>query len=223
MIGVGWTLGVIFGFYCLFPFFVYLLWSKKRAWFSLAISLGIYYVCSYYFTVDGVAIGCNVARWLSYFIVGGIIFLYRNEIENIFKKAKFVRWLALILVIGITVAWFFIPSKIGVVHIEVFKTMIMFSSWLIYSISVKSVVLANPITKFLSNISFEIYLAHMLVFRIVEKVKLTNLFESGVLSYIFTSFVVLIGVIAFAFVTKLVIDKIEKLISKKSSEKKLDE
>ena len=60
VIVVGWTLGVIFGFYCLFPFFVYLLWTKRRAWLSLVISIGVYYVCTYYFTVDGAAVGCNV-------------------------------------------------------------------------------------------------------------------------------------------------------------------
>ena len=38
VIGVGWTLGVIFLFYMLFPFFVWLCWTKKRAWVSLAIS-----------------------------------------------------------------------------------------------------------------------------------------------------------------------------------------
>ena len=32
VIGVGWTLGVIFVFYLLFPFFCFLLGSRKRAW-----------------------------------------------------------------------------------------------------------------------------------------------------------------------------------------------
>ena len=43
VIGVSWTLGVIFVFYIIFPYFVFLLYSKKRAWFSLVISLFITY------------------------------------------------------------------------------------------------------------------------------------------------------------------------------------
>lgn len=52
VIGVAWTLGVIFVFYIIFPYFVFLLYSKKRAWFSLAISLLITYMCQIYFMTD---------------------------------------------------------------------------------------------------------------------------------------------------------------------------
>lgn len=40
VIGVGWTLGVIFGFYILFPFFVFLIWTRKRAWIGFASPFG---------------------------------------------------------------------------------------------------------------------------------------------------------------------------------------
>ena len=49
VMGIGWTLGVIFGFYCLFPFFVFALWTKRRAWFSLVITLALNYLCKTYF------------------------------------------------------------------------------------------------------------------------------------------------------------------------------
>jgi peptidoglycan/LPS O-acetylase OafA/YrhL len=215
VIGVGWTLGVIFGFYLLFPFFVYLIWTKKRAWFSLVISIVIYYVCTFYFTVDGSAVACNTARWFCYFIAGGMIYLYKDGIIKLFNKFKWLRWVILLVTVGVTVAWFFIPDTIGFVNISLFKTLIMFSLWLCYAISYKSYVLANPVTKFLSGISFEIYLAHMLIFRAVEKVHLTHIFESDVLSYIFVSIVVIIVVIAFAYVVKLLIEKTEKWIAMK--------
>ena len=220
VIGVGWTLGVIFAFYCLFPFFVFLLWTKKRVWLVLILSIGVYYVCTYYFTVNGFAIRCNVARWLCYFIAGGIIYLYREEIERLLNFKKWIRWIVLPILVGLTVAWFFIPNKIGTVPIELFKTIIMFSLWLMYAISYKSVVLANPVTKFMSNISFEIYLAHMLIFRVVEKLKLTHIFSSNVLSYIFVALVVLVLVIGFAFVAKYLINKVEQFIKNKMASKK---
>ena len=41
VIGVSWTLGVIFVFYMLFPFIVFLCWNKRRAWMSLVVSIGL--------------------------------------------------------------------------------------------------------------------------------------------------------------------------------------
>lgn len=35
VIGVGWFIGLVFVFYMLFPFFCFLLSTKKRAWISL--------------------------------------------------------------------------------------------------------------------------------------------------------------------------------------------
>jgi len=49
VIGVCWTLGVIFLFYLLFPFFVWLCWNKKRAVISLAISVVIAFFCTIYY------------------------------------------------------------------------------------------------------------------------------------------------------------------------------
>lgn len=49
VIGVCWTLGVIFLFYLLFPAFSVLMKSKKRAWMSLAVSLWVVFVCDRYF------------------------------------------------------------------------------------------------------------------------------------------------------------------------------
>ena len=49
VVGVSWTLAVIFVFYLLFPFFCFLLFSKKRAWFGFIIA-GIYNIlCQLYF------------------------------------------------------------------------------------------------------------------------------------------------------------------------------
>ena len=49
VIGVSWTLAVIFVFYLLFPFFCFLLENKKRAWLALACAVIYNFVCSTYF------------------------------------------------------------------------------------------------------------------------------------------------------------------------------
>lgn len=49
VIGVCWTLGVIFLFYMLFPFVVYLCWNKRRAIISSIGSIIISLLCSFFF------------------------------------------------------------------------------------------------------------------------------------------------------------------------------
>ena len=39
LIGVGWVLGSVFTFYILFPWFIFLIWTKKRAVVMLILSI----------------------------------------------------------------------------------------------------------------------------------------------------------------------------------------
>lgn len=52
VIGVCWTLGVIFLFYMLFPYVVYLCWNKRRAIKAFVVSIIISLFCSAYFFAD---------------------------------------------------------------------------------------------------------------------------------------------------------------------------
>lgn len=216
IIGVGWALGVIFAFYILFPFFVFMLWTKARAWVSLAITLIINVLCVIYF---GTA-SCNIALWLCYFVIGGIIYLYREPIKRFIGKNIAIRIISLLVAIGLTVAWYFIPKKVGGFPLSTVTEGMMFAAWLMYAISVKSVILSNLVTKFISGISFEIYLAHMVIFRVIEKVGLTKLCGESTLSYVLSCVFTLIGVIAFAFIAKKAISAVEKAINKKIAERK---
>ena len=51
----------------------------------------------------------------------------------------------------------------------------------------------------------EMYLSHMVVFRIIEKMHLTKIFTNNVLSYITTSIIVIVGTIIFSFVANKVL------------------
>lgn len=52
VIGVGWTLGVIFVFYLLFPFFCYLIGTKKRAWMTFIVTIIFNFVAANYFNAN---------------------------------------------------------------------------------------------------------------------------------------------------------------------------
>ena len=44
VIGVGWFVGIIFTFYMLFPFFVFLMENKRKAWRTLALSIAFAFI-----------------------------------------------------------------------------------------------------------------------------------------------------------------------------------
>lgn len=62
--------------------------------------------------------------------------------------------------------------------------MILFMLWLAYAIGVKSWFMNNRVMKYLGGISMEMYLAQMVVFRVIEKAGLLYKFGGGWLSFI---------------------------------------
>lgn len=68
-------------------------------------------------------------------------------------------------------------------------------------------------TKFISGISMEIYLSHMVMFRVVEKTGLNQMFGNGVLQYIVTVILVLAATIVFSVVMKKFINVSESKFS----------
>ncbi len=88
VIGVGWFLGLVFVFYLIFPFFCVLLANRRRAWIVFLVSLIYNLACSNYFDVGRK----NILYSACFFVAGGLIYLYRDEIS------KWNRW----IVLGIT-------------------------------------------------------------------------------------------------------------------------
>lgn len=204
VIGVCWTLGVIFLFYMLFPFVVYLCWNKKRAIKAFVASIVISLFCSAYFFTEQFVIEDYVARhnilycapWI---LGGGIVYLYRDEIKALVSRYSVV-WLAGCVVLD--VIWHFIPGSIFGIDIWMLKNLVLYLPWLMYAISVKSSILSNKAMKYLSRISLELYLAHMVIFRIVEKAKCLYLFGHGWISFFVVWIAVVVGLIVFIEVWK---------------------
>ena len=110
IIGVSWTLVVIFVFYMLFPFFCFLIGNKKRAWLALACAIAYNFVCVNYFFAEthiadqelaNFSVRTNILYCAVYFITGGLIFLYRKELTDFAFKHKVVTG-AILLVATVT-------------------------------------------------------------------------------------------------------------------------
>ena len=75
--------------------------------------------------------------------------------------------------------------------------------------------LVNPVAKFLGGICFEIYLCHMVIYRVLEKLHLVHLFGNGLLVYIFTAVTVICGSVMFSVCAKWFLNKIETFLKER--------
>ena len=207
VIGVGWFLGVIFLFYLLFPFFVFMIDNKKRAWKSLIITL-VFIAMTHF--LSGINIGrTNIVFCAPLFITGGLMYLYREFIKKFVNRYL---WLVLFCCIVYTIGYFTFPVN-GFLHYIV--ELILFSFWLFYAIGSNDIILNNSIVRYLSSISMEIYLAHMVIFRIVERLHIEKFISQPDLYYISMGILVIGGVIVFAHIMKfLVLEKVVKWMEK---------
>lgn len=208
VVGVCWTLGVIFLFYLLFPCFSVLMKNKKRAWISLLISLYIVFICNQYFFSNFFVTKSFTPRHsflycLPMFIGGGLVYLYRDNLGNFCRNNKI---LCLLFCIVVSCLWYLIPTSNSTLFY--IGNLILFCSWLSYAVGLpNNKFLSSKIMKFLSSISMEMYLAQMVIFRVVEKMHMLYIFGnagiSGWISYLTSFALTVIGLIIFIYCYKL--------------------
>ena len=218
VIGVGWTLGVIFVFYFLFPAFSVLLKTKRRAWIFLALSLWVHFVCTNYYFSAVFVTPLFTARhsfiWcLPLFTGGGIMYLYKTEIRRLCNKMHF---LCLFVCLIFSVLYYLTPNSVGSFDILFYKNFILYSAWLAYAVGTDSRFFGNKTMSFLSGISLEIYLSHMFVFRFFEKLHVQYLFGNDTwISYILLCAFTLAGLFALIFGYKLAMRFLKDLVIQK--------
>ena len=78
---------------------------------------------------------------------------------------------------------------------------------IIFSITDSGKLGENKLIKQLSSISFEVYLSHMMIYRVLEKLKINHMFGLNAISYSVTAVLTLAGAIAFSYIAKVVLEK----------------
>ena len=209
VIGVSWTLAVIFVFYMLFPFFCFLIRNKKRAWSVAVVALLFNWLCTNYFKAGRT----NIVYDAIYFIAGGLIFLYRKELTEFAAKYKVIAGAILLIA---AVAYFALGGNT--------LTMLFFCvATLVYTLGCKrGGILVNPVAKFLGGICFEIYLCHMVIYRVLEKLHLVHLFGNGLLAYVFTAAAVICGSVVFSVCAKWFLNKIETFLKERVNNRRVN-
>ena len=186
-IGVAWFLGLVFVFYATFPLFCAMLNTKKSGWLFFLVSLLLNFIVARFYRVGRT----NIIYSLPFFIAGGLIYLYRDKVMNWRFYLPFV------------ILSIFIYYVIG----GVYSCLLVSVVFLLLAISIGG---DSRIVSYISGISMEIYLSHMVVFRLVEKMGLNRMFGNGWLQYFITVILVLFGAACFSVIVKKFIEIAEK-------------
>lgn len=218
VIGVCWTVGVIFLFYLLFPFFVYICWNKRRAWLSFGISLALNIFCSkYYFTskfvIDSFAPRHSFLYCAPYFLAGALLYLYRENIEELGRK---IRTLFPLLLLFCVVFFYAVVIPRSDYNDMMSLPLIFCIPAMLVAIGTPNRILNNNVMSYFSGISMEMYLAQMVVFRAVQKLRLDHIFgKGGKKTFIITWIITVLGLVVFIEVFK----KLQRYIIKLSLNK----
>lgn len=213
VIGVAWTMGIIFVFYIFFPYFVYLMQNKRKAWMTTLSFLIIHFICMRYFFTEQFVTSSFWARrnflyCAVYFAVGGLLYLYSSELEKLSEK----KWAMLMLLIIPVVVWFCIPVNTrNEDYIFTASQLTIFSTWIIGALNRTIKLFANKAIKFISDISVEIYLSHMMFFQVAKKLGLVFLTRINLMNYIICVGFVLAASILFSFVLHTAINRVTKI------------
>lgn len=183
----------------LFPFYSTLFSSKKKAWLALVISIIWNVAIEQYFAPEKGAFSGKTCILVvaPYFISAGIIYMYKDKLRSV----KMISMLFFrVLVILYSIAFFLFPDCRFP-----FSNLLLYTFWLIYAITqdqVKRSLLNNPIMSFISRLSMEIYLSHMLFFRVIEKIHLGKILHNEIALYFVAFSLVLAAAILFSLVWK---------------------
>ncbi len=196
--GIGWFLGVVFAFYLLFPFFVFLIWNKLRAWISLAIFIAIKILGQSYLTFDGKVSMGFFLNWFYLFIIGGLIYLYQEDLVKIFNKREYT---LAILFILISAGEIIVYQK-GYPSIASHIVVVSFIVLIIYCLVERIPIFGNKVFVFIGGLCLQIYLFHVIVFRAIDKIGLTHKFGNEVISLIVNYVLVLAITVGISFLLK---------------------
>lgn len=221
VIGIGWFIGVIFVFYALFPLFSVLTRTKAAAWSTLAAAIIYNFACSYYFFnqahyPNGFFARQNILFSAMFFVAGALVYLYRTELCERLGKRWLLVWLISII---ITALYFMTPFINKNRYLQYPYFMVIFASWIISAVihDFEPGGAFGHMIRLLAKYSMEIYLSHMMVFRVLQKLGLNYLFGRGWASYLFTVICSVTGALFTAIIFRIIWHKALRLFGFKQA------
>lgn len=133
----------------------------------------------------------NILYSAIFFMAGGLIYLYRDNI----CKYKNISVLRILFIAGAAVIYYLFSQND-------FVMTIFSAAIIIFAVTASGKISSNNFIKKLSAISFEIYLSHMMIYRVLEKLNIHHAFGVNVISYGVTAILTLAGAIVFSSIAK---------------------
>ena len=110
-----------------------------------------------------------------------------------------------------TILYYISSDSVFDVDIRIYKRIILFTAVISYGISAKKGILTSKIMRYFGSISMEIYLAHMVIYRFLEKIGLIGKLDESILSYVVVICLVMIGLLIMITIYQYGVKAIKKI------------
>ena len=167
--------------------------DKKRAWFVMGICLILHILCVVRF--EGANGRKNIIYSSIFFVAGGLIYLYRDNLRKLNRI-----WKATIGIVAVAVLVTYYLMTSG--QFSMIILLLLFTLITIVGISsggISKILFQNKTAHFLSGLSMEIYLCHMFIYRLFEKLNLIHITGNEVLNYSLIAVATIAGAVVVAF------------------------
>ena len=200
--GIGWTLGVIFAFYLLFPFFVCITEDKRRTTASFALFLAVNSAMIHYYSGTDRFLKGNILYQMCFFVLGAFLYHFRKQLRSAVNAVPCMEWLCVIS--GTIVSMALMPEDIFARNVAY---MAGFGLIVTGCLGKENRAFSNAVTKAGAEYSFELYLSHMLVFTAVNAAVKKIMPDRNLLAYFITAAATLAGAYAFSVMSKKALQK----------------
>ena len=180
---------------------------------SFIVSMVITFMCQGYFMTEKFVAENFVMRHsflycLPYFLIGGLLFLYKDEISQAVIRFKGI---SLCIVVALTVGYYISPNVVHSTDIVVIKTLLLYTGWMCIALGSENILLSNRFTRYISGISMEMYLSHMVAFRFIEKMGMANKIENPIFGYLTTYIILVLLLVVCLTIYRKVTNKLAEL------------
>lgn len=165
----GWSMGIQVIFYLFFPVFMCLCKNKRSTWAALIVSFCLLEIYLQFYGNGIQNAHINILRQMIYFVAGALIFHYKNLLQILHRRTKIIVSLICVL---LEIGCFLIFSKI----IEDITILIAFSALIVLQILGFDYIMNSVIFCWLGKISYEIYLLHCVIYRLIAFLKNNSVF-----------------------------------------------